>query len=136
MTHRLFCLLTLLFALSGSALGGFIENDRSSLAPGTPLLRQQYVDEVGSLSDLALASRSAGADAAATARLLHAERNALKLKYRELTPPDLLKTIEARNLEKYGNTLGPSIEQLRAAGKSWDDIIESATRAGGKNLGF
>jgi hypothetical protein len=85
---------------------------------------------------LALASRGAGADAAATARLLHAERNALKLQYRELTPPDLLKTIEARNLEKYGNTLGPSIDHLRAAGKSWDDIIESATRAGGKDLGF
>lgn len=33
--RRLFFLLTLLLALSGSALGAFIENDRSSLAPMT-----------------------------------------------------------------------------------------------------
>ena len=99
-----------------------------------PPLRQQYIDDVASLSDLA--SRASGANAAATARLLHAERNALKLQYRELTPPDLLKTIEARNTKLYGNPLGPSIDQLRAAGKSWDDIIESATRAGGSDIKF
>lgn len=34
------------------------------------------------------------------------------------------------------NELGPSVEQLRASGKSWGDIIKSATRPGGKDLGF
>lgn len=39
MMYRLFCLLMLLFALSGSALGEIIENERSSLAArGTPKL--------------------------------------------------------------------------------------------------
>lgn len=70
------------------------------------------------------------------ARTLHAERNALKVQYRELTPADMLEKIEQRNLQKYGDKIGPSIEQLRNNGKSWDDIIESATRSGGKDLGF
>jgi RHS repeat-associated protein len=105
-------------------------------AKGLPPLRQQYVDEVLQLKEVALASRGAGASAEATARLLHAERNALKLKYRELSPADAVKRFEQRNIEKYGNPLGPSIDQLRAAGKSWDDIIESATRPGGGDLGF
>lgn len=38
MTHRFLCLLTVLFALSGSVLGAYIENDRSPLAPNTPKL--------------------------------------------------------------------------------------------------
>ena len=28
----------------------------------------------------------------------------------------------------YGDAIGPSLERLRAQGKSWDDIIDSATR--------
>jgi hypothetical protein len=39
-------------------------------------------------------------------------------------------------MERYGDPLGPSIEWLRARGKSWDDIIESASRTGGADLGF
>ena len=41
-----------------------------------------------------------------------------------------------RNIQKYGDKLGPSIEYLRQQGKSWDDIINSALRTGGKDLGF
>lgn len=37
---------------------------------------------------------------------------------------------------EYGNPLGPTIEQLRAQGKTWEQIIESATRPGGEDLGF
>ena len=68
--------------------------------------------------------------------MLHAERNALKLKYREFSPADQVKIFEQRNIEKYGNPLGPTVEQLRAQGKTWEDIIESAARPGGKDLGF
>ena len=39
-------------------------------------------------------------------------------------------------MEKYGDKLGPTIEYLRAQGKTWEQIIESATRAGGKDLGL
>ena len=88
------------------------------------------------LEEVALASRGAGASTEATARLLYAERNALKLKYRGLSPADAVKQFEQRNIEKYGNSLGPTIDQLQASGKSWDEIIESATRPGGSDLGF
>ena len=101
-----------------------------------PSLRQQYVDEVTELADLGLASRAAGADAQATARLLSAERDALKLKYRALSPPEKVAEWEARAMERWGNPLGPTPDQLRAAGKSWDDIIESAARPGGADVGF
>jgi hypothetical protein len=51
-----------------------------------------------------------------------------------MTPSDLREQIYARNLEKYGDPLGPSIEWLVEHGKTWEDIIESATRPGGKDI--
>ena len=37
------------------------------------------------------------------------------------------------NMADYGDELGPTIEYLRnAKNKSWDDIIESASRPGGR----
>ena len=39
-------------------------------------------------------------------------------------------------LQKYGDKLGPTIEWLQSKGKSWTQIIESATRTGGKDLGL
>ena len=64
------------------------------------------------------------------------KRRELGVKYKNLTPPDKLKEIYARNVEKYGDKLGQSIDWLRKKGKSWDDIIESASRTGGKDLGL
>ena len=63
-------------------------------------------------------------------------RRELGIKYKNLTPSDKLREIYARNVEKYGDKLGPSIDWLRKKGKSWDDIIESASRTGGKDLGL
>jgi len=70
------------------------------------------------------------------ARALHAERNALKVRFRELSPQDAVRRFEQRNIEKYGDPLGPSIQQLRDAGKTLEQIIECATRSGGRDLGF
>ncbi|MNT71113.1 hypothetical protein D3C72_2095670 [compost metagenome] len=70
------------------------------------------------------------------ARALHQLRRDLGVQYKNLTPAEILETIYARNLEKYGDKLGPSIDWLRANGKSWDEIIETASRPGGKDLGF
>lgn len=41
-----------------------------------------------------------------------------------------------RNTQKYGDKLGPTVDWLREYGMSWDDIIESSTRTGGKDLGY
>ena len=80
--------------------------------------------------------RQTGATPEEIARALHAERNALKVRFRELSPADAVRRFEQRNIEKYGDPLGPSIDQLRSTGKTWAQIIESATRPGGKDLGF
>lgn len=101
-----------------------------------PPLRQAYVDEVAALQGKADAMRAAGRSPEEMARALHAERRALGEKYKALTPPDKLAEIYARNEARYGDKLGPTIEWLRERGKSWDQIIESACRSGGKDLGF
>lgn len=63
-------------------------------------------------------------------------RRELGIKYKDLTPPELLKQITERNVQKYGDPLGPSIKWLRDNGKSWEEIIESASRPGGKDINF
>ena len=70
------------------------------------------------------------------ARRLYGLRRQLGIKYKSLTPDNLLQKIYQRNMQKYGDKLGPSIDYLRQQGKSWDDIINSAARTGGKDLGF
>lgn len=104
--------------------------------PKIPPLRQKYIDEVNALPQKADKMRKAGMSSEKIAKTLHAERRAIGIKYKDLTPTDKLKEIHARNIEKYGDKLGPSIQYLRNKGKTWDDIIESAARTGGKDLKF
>ncbi len=70
------------------------------------------------------------------ARILHSMRDSLKVKYRDLTPPASRAEMEARSLELYGNVLGPTIDGLRAEGRSWEQIITGAAKPGGADLGF
>lgn len=102
-----------------------------------PPLRQKYVNEVAKLRDKAANMRKEGYLEEEIGRTLHADRRALGEKYKELTPPAKLAEIYERNMKNYGDKLGPSIEWLRNKGnKSWEQIIESSSRAGGKDLGF
>jgi len=105
-------------------------------AKGLPPLRQAYVAEVEALKDLGFSARAAGQDVQATARMLNAERDALKVMYRDMSPAEKVLEWEARNMNRYGNPLGPTIDQLRAQGKTWEQIIESASRPGGGDVGF
>ena len=105
-------------------------------ASHTHPLRQAYVNEVNGLKALGEKMARNGVDKETIARILHSRRRELGIKYKNLTPPDKLREIYARNVEKYGDKLGPSIDWLRKKGKSWDDIIESASRTGGKDLGL
>ncbi|WP_199883738.1 hypothetical protein [Anaerosinus massiliensis] len=47
-----------------------------------------------------------------------------------MTSPEMLEVIYARNIEKYGDKLGPTVDWLRARGKSWEQIIESSKTPG------
>jgi hypothetical protein len=39
-------------------------------------------------------------------------------------------------MNKYGDKVGPTIEWYRKAGRSWDQIIETASKPGGGDLGY
>ncbi|MFJ4393623.1 DUF6861 domain-containing protein [Pseudomonas sp. NPDC089396] len=99
-----------------------------------PALRQMYVREVFELQQQVSAMKASGATSKAIAEFAYSSRTTLKLKYREFTPPDLLKVIDERNMGKYGDKIGPTFEWLVIKGKSFDQIIESATRSGGGDL--
>ena len=99
-------------------------------------LRQAYEAEVLALKDLGLSAQAAGQSAEDTARMLHQMRRNLGVQYKDLTPYPLRQSIYQRNLEIYKDKLGPSIDYLRNKGKTWEEIIESATRPGGKDLGL
>jgi RHS repeat-associated protein len=99
-------------------------------------LRAEYEAAVKGLADRAASMRAAGATPEEIARELSAARRALGVEYKALTPADKLAEIYARNEEKYTDRLGPTVEWLREHGKSWEDIIESASRPGGQDLGF
>ncbi len=93
-------------------------------------LRDAYEQSVRALPALAIQLRQAGADDEAVARAVHAERRALALKYKALTPEPQRSRIEAHTIAAYGNPIGPDIEALRARGRSWEEITESACRPG------
>ncbi|HZZ46073.1 MAG TPA: hypothetical protein VFE65_04255 [Pseudonocardia sp.] len=110
---------------------------------GTPLTpaqietgRHAYNDEVKGLAGLEQRMRTQGSNDEAVARALHEQRRNLGEKYKNLTPEPLRTQIYERNLQKYGDRLGPTIEYLRSRNKSWQDIIESAKRTGGGDLGL
>lgn len=104
--------------------------------PRKPQLRLEYEKKVLKLKEKALKLKESGRHDEEIARALHAERRALGVKFKNITPPEILEKIYQRNLEKYGDPLGPSIELLRSRGKTWTQIIESACRPGGSDLGF
>lgn len=101
---------------------------------GVAALRQAYEAEVRTLAEKAAQMKASGRSVEQIAIELHAERRALGVKYKDVTPPEILQKVLERNLRKYGDELGPSIEWLRKQGKSWQDIIESASRPGGGDL--
>ena len=99
-----------------------------------PPLRQKYVKDVYDLQIEVDAMRNAGLSPEEIAHYASSRRNEIKEPILEATPPDFLEKIRQRNLEKYQNESGPTIDQLRASGKSWEEITDGATRAGGGDL--
>lgn len=93
-------------------------------------LRAQYEAEVAALRQAAALRLAAGDTEEQVARWSVAQRNALKQRFRADTPADDLARLEAWTRARYGSALGPSAEQLHAAGKSWGEIIEGAARPG------
>jgi hypothetical protein len=110
----------------------------SNIVDGAPKanLRLEYEQASRDLLTQAQRMQASGMSEEQVARWAVDRRNQLKIEYRELTPPEMLMNIEARNMEKYRNPLGPSVDQLRSTGKSWQQIIDGAARPGGQDLDF
>ena len=110
----------------------------SNIVNGKPIanLRMEYVNEVQSISSHTQRMLSQGKTEEEVAVWAINERNELKVKYRGDTPPEKLREIELRNIEKYGNALGPTAHYLRQKGKTWKEIIDSASKADGSDLDF
>lgn len=93
-------------------------------------VRLAYERAVAALGAQVADRIAAGVAQEQVARWAAGERDRLKQLYRGETPPAALAVIEARSLAQYGNSIGPSVEQLRAGGKSWAEIAASAGRPG------
>lgn len=100
------------------------------------VIRQAYIAEVMALRAVADEMKGDGKSPEEIARNLHQRRRDLGVKYKAMTPPDLLEKIYARNLDKYGDKLGPTIDFLRKQGHTWEEIIRSAATPGGADLGL
>ena len=96
------------------------------------VLRYRYEMAVLALRARVAAMRGAGVSSETIARAVHAERRRLTAAFKELTPEPWRSRIHTRTLAAYGDPVGPTIENLRARGNSWDDIIDSATRPGSR----
>jgi hypothetical protein len=93
-------------------------------------VRQAYVNEVRGLNNLEQTLKAEGKSAEEIARTLHQARRDLGVQYKDMTSPEMLEQIYDRNLNKYGDKLGPTIDYLRSKGKTWEQIIESAKTPG------
>ena len=93
-------------------------------------VRHEYEDAVRGLSSRAANMRAAGKSSETIARDVHAKRRCLAAVFKDRTPEPYRSKIYARTIAIYGDPIGPTIEWLRKSGKSWDDIVASATRPG------
>jgi type VI secretion system secreted protein VgrG len=105
--------------------------------PEKPPLRIEYEMKVRELGTLAKRMAADGVPDEQTARTVHQKRRDLGVEYKGLTPPKLLEEIHERNIKKYGDKLGPSVDHLRdTKGKSWMEISNTASAPGGQDLKF
>jgi hypothetical protein len=102
-----------------------------------PLLRRQYIEDVENVKNEVSKMRKRGASVEEMARYASKRRREIGVKYKDLTPRDLRHKIYKRNIDDYGDKLGPTIEFLRnEKKKTWEEILGSATRTGGEDIDY
>jgi hypothetical protein len=93
-------------------------------------LRLEYEAQVTALHDLADPMRLDGLTPEAIARAMHAARRQLCQVFKNQTPEPQRTRNFKRTRAVYGDPVGPSVEFLRRQGRTWEQIIESASRPG------
>ncbi len=101
-----------------------------------PPLRLAYESEVLGLKKVGETMLKNGKSKEVVARTLTNMRRNIGIKYKNMTPKNMQNQIYQRNMELYGDKYGPTIEYFRAQGKTWEQIIQSSSRPGGKDMIF
>lgn len=96
------------------------------------LTREQYIAQVKALKLFADEGLAHGKSAEAIAKEVDQRRRDLNDRYYSTLPESKRITIEAENEKKYGNKQGPDIEYFRKQGRSWEQIIDSASKVSSK----
>lgn len=108
-------------------LGAFAEYDWSNpeFVASAKQERQQYHQEMDSMTDILYRMREEGASIEEMTRAVSQERNRLRLQSYENDPEGLAKVKES-NLETYGNEEGPTPDQLYEKYGSWALVLQKA----------
>jgi len=121
-------------AKGGSDTASQVSSEANALEGGVKnadiAVRKAYVNKVRDLNNLEQALKAEGKNAEEIARILHQARRDLGVQFKDMTSPEMLEQIYKRNMNKYGDKLGPTIDYLRSKGKTWEQIIESAKTPG------
>lgn len=116
-----------------------------------PLMRIEYELAVARIKDGVESMRKAGKSESEVAQWAQGQRRELGVRFKNKTDPDLLPIIYKRNIEKYGDPLGPKYEDFKRGyfvrkdgtkvpvtrdglPKSDKDIADGAYKAGGNDL--
>ncbi|MEU6991129.1 hypothetical protein ABZ953_10795 [Streptomyces sp. NPDC046465] len=91
--------------------------------------RMRYHGLLDEMESVAADMRASGASDEEIARKLVDMRNEAKDITRAGMSPEAVQALEARNMKKYGNPLGPTADQQFAKYGSWSAVIEAATRS-------
>lgn len=132
-------------------LDGTTDRANTIVHSSKPVLRLEYEVAVRRISDGVGQMRKAGKSEEEIARWAHQQRRDLGERFKDKTEPALREVIYKRNIEKYGDPLGPTYESLKRGyhvkpdgtrvqigklpkGKTDAEITEGATRAGGDDM--
>ena len=111
--------------------GGSVGAAKADESIPKPKLRIEYETEVKRLKTLREKMIKAGWSVEERAKVLSGLRRELGIKYKNMTPPDILEEIYRANRQDYGgDPLGPTVEYLRSHEKTWEQIEEGALKVG------
>lgn len=92
-------------------------------------VRMRYHELLDHMEQVEQRMRDEGRSDEEIARVLVNMRNEAKDITRAGMSPEAVALLEARNMVKYGNPLGPTADQQFARYGSWDKVIDAATRS-------
>lgn len=122
---------TLMIATLGESKAIYSAGRSAVVGVSNLSVRLSYIAGVKSLGPSARTMLAFGRSSESVGRWAVSQRNWLKEMARGFTPAADVARFEARNMQIYGNKIGPTAEQMFAKYGSWAKVIEAATRTAG-----